>query len=366
MDDFVIAQPIQHANLTIFPVSSLEANLEDRFTTLDEGLREGTVEVFEIGADSDSDDDSNDGMDDPLDDLFGDAPDGEAEVNRVMVINRSSKPLYLMPGEIIMGGDQDRAVAEEFVLQPNDNPVPVDVFCVEHGRWGGRAPAQTEDFIANATAASSGGFALAVAEENQAAAEANRGKFIASVGALNKPARLAVQASKDQDTVWESVANVNTANGIEIETGAFTGNYVSKDSLDQLKPYIDSLQDEVAGVDNIVGVVVAINGKVHTMDLFESTPLFTKLWPKLLKSYALDAASVADTENAKAVCAHEDAREFVDGSMQADVDESETKRGIAITRRSSESVITFSAEDAAMGGGFGGGFGGVHTSAFSK
>jgi hypothetical protein len=37
-------------------------------------------------------------------------------------------------------------------------------------------------------------------------------------------------------------------------------------------------------------LVVAVNGKVESLDVFQSTPQFRNLWPKLLKSYALDAA----------------------------------------------------------------------------
>ena len=37
--------------------------------------------------------------------------------------------------------------------------------------------------------------------------------------------------------------------------------------------------------------IVAVNGRFEQIDVFESTPLFNKLWPKLLKSYALDAAN---------------------------------------------------------------------------
>src|SRR5262249_37671653 len=60
------------------------------------------------------------------------------EVNQLVVVNHSNKALYLMPGEIIIGGSQDRTIGQELVIAPDNKPVAIDVFCVEHGRWGGR------------------------------------------------------------------------------------------------------------------------------------------------------------------------------------------------------------------------------------
>jgi hypothetical protein len=40
-----------------------------------------------------------------------------------------------------------------------------------------------------------------------------------------------------------------------------------------------------------VGVVVAINGKAQLADIFASPSLFRVYWPKLLKSYVLEALS---------------------------------------------------------------------------
>jgi hypothetical protein len=40
---------------------------------------------------------------------------------------------------------------------------------------------------------------------------------------------------------------------------------------------------------NAVGVVVAINGEIVWADIFASTPLLEKYWPKLVRSYAAEA-----------------------------------------------------------------------------
>ena len=48
--DLVIGEPITHGDLSIFPVSSKTPRNNDRFITLDEGLKAGTVEIYEKGA----------------------------------------------------------------------------------------------------------------------------------------------------------------------------------------------------------------------------------------------------------------------------------------------------------------------------
>ena len=40
---------------------------------------------------------------------------------------------------------------------------------------------------------------------------------------------------------------------------------------------------------NAVGVVVAVNGRIIWADMFASTALLEKYWPKLIRSYAAEA-----------------------------------------------------------------------------
>ena len=53
--DFIIAEPIQCKNLTVFPVLSTKPKEEDRYITLEEGLKSHKVDVYEVGASPSSD-----------------------------------------------------------------------------------------------------------------------------------------------------------------------------------------------------------------------------------------------------------------------------------------------------------------------
>ena len=192
---------------------------------------------------------------------------------------------------------------------------------------------------------------------------ADRGKFVVSAISLNKGARLAAQAGKGQEEIWKEVALANSMLKVSAMSGAFTQNYVDANVRKQLQPYIDKLRKPISERRKIVGVIVAINGKIEAVDVFESTPLFRKLWHKLLKSYALDAVAAADDSKTEKSCTVADAKAFLESCSAARVEEkTKTTGGLVVTKRVSDrGAVSFS-----FGGGMGGFGGGVHSSGCSK
>ena len=124
-----------------------------------------------------------------------------------MVLNRSNRPLYLMPGELIYGGEQDRTIGEEAIIPPGEKPVVIEVFCVEQGRWGGRTEAETAEALNRLADAS--GRPLDAKARQKLAEEAKKGKFVAHAGSLNSSGRAAVQEGKGQAEVWDKVGSSN-------------------------------------------------------------------------------------------------------------------------------------------------------------
>ncbi|MEK6235227.1 MAG: hypothetical protein N2C14_10970 [Planctomycetales bacterium] len=263
------------------------------------------------------------------------------DVNRLMIVNRSDKPLYLMPGEIIVGGKQDRTIARESIVSADGKPVAVDVFCVEHGRWQGRDNDDTTRILANAT-----GQSLSGEELQQQAMETQQGKFVASAGVLSKNVRQAAQQSRMQQEVWDQVTSANNKAMVNPKSGAFTANYSEEKVIQQFEPYLKTLEKPVNETENIVGVIVAVNGKVQAVDVFNSTPLFRKLWPKLLKSFALDAATEkpdAILAGQQPTCTKGTAKAFFSECQQAHVAKVEPGGNTNVTRRESANVVSFSA-----------------------
>ena len=195
---------------------------------------------------------------------------------------------------------------------------------------------------------------------------------------------MALQSSGDQQAVWDKVKAENSKSNVETASDTFTANYTDAEATKRLDPYLEKLLQPVADMPQVVGVVVAVNGKPQSIDVFESTPLFKKLWPKLLKSYALDAANQDTEDAADAICTLATAEAFLNDAATADVEKSETRNDVALTRRASTNLVSFSlmtdtqashdrrseqpqsSSPASAAGGMGGGFGGaVHSSAFA-
>src|SRR5262249_24394819 len=62
-----------------------------------------------------------------------------ATVNQLVLVNRSKFPLLLLAGELVSGGKQDRIIGKDRIVPVGAPPLPLDVFCVEHGRWSNGA-----------------------------------------------------------------------------------------------------------------------------------------------------------------------------------------------------------------------------------
>ncbi len=353
-----VAEPIQSGNMVVFPVVSDVPRTMDRFVTLDEGLAAGTVQVAETGSvpgavfaaprragrgngnpvlggtpllspqPSNLDDDWLD-LDIDLD---------SANVDTLMVRNQSGKPLYLMPGEVVVGGQQDRTVAEPSLLASTGKWQPFDAYCVEHGRWTPRSDEETSTLVA-----SLGEYDPASGDVQEMVDDASNGRFVTSGVALNVPIRRAVQEGRGQDVVWQEVDAQNLAADVAraTETQAFSANYASPAVQEALKPYVADLQNAVANTEQVVGVVVAIDGHVVASDVFESTPLFRKLWPKLLKSYALDAHTGRTVVDGSANLNVVDAESFLETAFVGEGRDTGRGRGITLHERRARGVYAY-------------------------
>jgi hypothetical protein len=233
------------------------------FLTLDEGVRAGEVVVSEAGSVR------------PL--IRGREryiPSDGAEVNRLVLVNSSDRPLILLAGEIVTGGKQDRVVGKDRIVPPKSDPIDLAVFCVEPGRW----VASKSDFDS---------FHSQMAQPSvrrSAMADQNQQKVWSEVGSSQES--LAAQASPS--------AAGGAGGGIRA-----TSSYAGVMANDEVKRRVDAvavpIEQSYLGLmrelreRNAVGVVVAVNGQMIWADIFASTGLLEKYWPKLIRSYAAES-----------------------------------------------------------------------------
>ncbi len=266
---YKVLAPISHGNLTIFPVVASSTRDTSEFLTLDEGLRSGDVIVTEAGR-----------IQPLMRRGVRPLPRGGGEVNRLVLVNNSNRPLLLLAGEIVTGGKQDRVIGKDRLVPAHSDPIDLSVFCVEPGRW---------------TEVSS--------------------NFKGMSSQMAQPSvRSKAMADKDQQKVWNSVRSAQEsvalaapgAVGGEIRG---TSSYARVMENTEVKKQVDEIaapvQRDYQGLirdlraRNAVGVVAAVGGRIIWADVFASTSLLEKYWPKLVRSYAAEAYIVRSSSFAK-------------------------------------------------------------------
>ena len=258
---YKVSAPIVRGNLTVYPVIAQSFDTS-RLLTLDEGVRAGQVVVSEA---SDQRPLIRPGQ--PIPPLHG-----GAEVNRLVLYNNSDKPLLLLAGEIVTGGKQDRVIGSDRIVPAQTGPIDLGVFCVEPGRWVGASD-----------------------------------KFGSMGGQMAQPAvRAPAMAEKNQSLVWDSVravqakvaAGAPAADAAEVKSSTSYAKAFSTPAVAKMVAGYGGVENETAILRELrakgaVGVVVAVGNRVLWADVFASTDLLTKYWPKLVRSYIAEAMTSA-------------------------------------------------------------------------
>ena len=281
---YKVLEPIRNGSLTVFPVVASRSYATGEFLTLDEGLRSGEVVVTEYG------------------NVRGlvrrpNSPSVQrdsAEVNRLVLVNNSKHPLLLLAGEIVAGGKQDRVIGMDRIVPSESDPIDLNVFCVEPGRW-----VATSDRFGTSGAtygSSAGGVA------GGSSAKASAGTLMAQPSVRAK-----AMGDKDQGQVWAEVRKQQQSMAVEVAGASpaaplrATSSYAVvmenkdvKEKVDEMaKPIEQNYQNLIKQLRDrkAVGVVVAVNGRVIWSDVFASTELLEKYWAKLVRSYASEAVA---------------------------------------------------------------------------
>ena len=270
--DWRILDPVTYENIAIFPVVSGSGQDTSAFLTLEEGLASGEVMVSERGAAGMV---RNRGEVRTIPDY-----NTSASVNQLVLINRSKRPLLLLAGELVSGGKQDRIIGKDRIVPVGAEPLPLDVFCVEHGRWTG----SSSQFIASKTIVHPSVREQAAVEQKQTEvwAAVTRGSTARASAAPNAPAaRLSASALAD-------------AISSEAPTQSYAKIYESRRVGGSVDGFVEEVQRRFARAtsglgERVVGVIVAYGGEVAWSDIFASGELFHQYWSKLLRSYAVEA-----------------------------------------------------------------------------
>lgn len=288
--DWRLLEPVSYENITLFPVVSPYSQDTSGFITLDEGLSSGDVIVREQGSEGLAR--SRNGRIPP------DYSTG-ASVNQLVLINRGKRPVLLLAGELVSGGKQDRIIGKDRIVPAGAEPLPLDVFCVEHGRWSSGANFSAAKAIVHPSVREQ----AAVEQDQSRVWGAVRGGSTAPAPAGAPAARLSrseLSSTIAHDAQTESYSKIYTSR----EVGASVDNFV-----DELERRFAKATFHLKG-ERVVGVVVAYGGEVAWSDIFASSDLFHQYWNKLLRSYAVEALARPTLREA---ASRDSAQEFLQG-----------------------------------------------------
>ncbi len=235
--------PIVHQNLTLVPVYAPPNTpaFTEQYLTFTEAAAEGLIKVTELDGNTSS-----------------------AQVAAVHVTSTTDKPIFLMAGEVILGGKQDRIISSNTIVPARARKLTVAVFCVEQGRWDGK-----------------------------------QASFTASGKVGHSKLRSKAMFENEQSAVWSEVAEQNKKTGTSPSTGTYRATLDHKALAAASQTYVAALLPPLSADTRALGVVVAIDGQIKSMDVFANELLFAKMREPLVESYAVAAASSETKNNAK-------------------------------------------------------------------
>jgi hypothetical protein len=230
-----VSGPYGHDNLAVFLIHADQQDQRD-FLTLDDGLGAGKVEITESD---------------------------QEQVQKLVIDNRSDQPLYLQEGDRIQGGKQDRIIAASLVIAPHSGKQTLPAFCIEQSRWH----------------AGQGGLRFGVTNNTALAPKGARG---------------AAKFEKAQVSVWVNISAVKLSANRALETPNANSSANELFDAPQLeKVFQDYTSDLAALLDShpdAVGVAVVVNGQFEEADVYPNHAQFRKVCPRLVQSYAVQAA----------------------------------------------------------------------------
>jgi O-acetyl-ADP-ribose deacetylase (regulator of RNase III) len=196
---------------------------------------------------------------------------GGGSVPELGVKQSGTLPVLLLDGDQLIGGRQNR-VLNTTLLVPFGVDFVVPVSCVEQGRW------------------------------HQTSVDFGSGEIVPPSLRYHKQStvsdsyRRGMRARASQSEVWRSVSETLHRTASCSPTSDLYEAYQSMDSrIEETRVRLGAVP---AGA---IGVVAVIDGQARAADLFDKPETLAEFWPRLVRSYALEAMNAGPTDDQIAV-----------------------------------------------------------------
>lgn len=232
-----VGTPTTYRNLTLFPLLRPEPHSAvPDYLLLEDAMLQGTVQITELG---------------------------DGSVPEVQLENNASHAVLLIDGEELLGAQQNR-VLNLTILAPPKTVTILPVSCVEAGRWH----MQSTTF-------------RAAPHVMYAQARAGRTRQVTCSMRSDGTRR------SDQCAVWSEIAGKASRMHADSPTQDMAAVY-DRHAL-TIEEYVRAFDCGALQA----GVLFAIDGHAVGLDLFDHPQTLHGLFPKLVRSYALDALETA-------------------------------------------------------------------------
>jgi len=168
---------------------------------------------------------------------------GQPVVSELVVTNNGARPLVVLAGELLEGGQQHRLAARSTIVERGEAAV-LDVRCVEEGRWSGDHTHRRSGRVAPVSG----------------------------------------RGAADQLAVWNHVRHYE-------QTYGATATHSVLDATTAPDAAARRLVADLRPLAFQCGVLVGIGGQPLLLDVFDSPRTLTAVWRDLLLSAALDAVA---------------------------------------------------------------------------
>ena len=205
----------------------------------------------------------------------------EASVPELKVVNNADIPVLLLDGEELAGAKQNR-VLNTSILVKEKSELIIPVSCTEQGRWS----YQTDIFF----------------NSDNILSNKIRGKKAAFVSDSLKQSG---SYRSDQGAIWNEIRAMSLNAKVHSPTGAMKDIYEGK--KEDLEEYMRAFQC----LPHQKGMFVLVGGEIAGWDIFSRESIFEVIFPKLVKSYAMDAVLEKEKKKESSEIPTEEAKRFL-------------------------------------------------------
>jgi hypothetical protein len=235
LSSFELGEAQIHTNMTIVPVLVPNGGGPD-YLTMREALDAGVLAVTEVSE--------------------------GGSVPNLKVSNKSDKPVLLLDGEEVAGAKQNR-VLNTTILVKERSEVVIPVSCTEQGRW----TYATRDFYDSGN----------IMARN---IRMSKNQSVSASYLVTNAAR------SDQGAIWNEINQMSHDAGAPSQTGAMKDVYEKRQ--EELNDYLQAFR-LVAGQKGLMVFIGGAPAAAVGFDCLSLERAFAGLFPKLVKSYAMEA-----------------------------------------------------------------------------